>query len=170
MGLPPRERIPRRRKGVKVEVGDWFAVPLDGGGFCIGRAMSVDNAEEELIAYFFGPRRRAIPDVLELGELLPADAISAHWVSMYGLTRFDWHILGKGAVTNVPVWPMPIFWGIDFMSLQPRLEIPQYGGPVDSRSYVKVPCDIDDTNGKPLAGLVSHWGVVEVLSKLLPWT
>ena len=56
--------------------GDWFAVPLHGGGFAaviIARAMP--RKEGVLLGYSFGPRRAGVPALGELGALSTSDAV-----------------------------------------------------------------------------------------------
>jgi Immunity protein 26 len=56
--------------------GDWFAIPLRGGGFATGLiARMMPHREGVLLGYFFGPRRDKVPTLDELRDLSTPDAI-----------------------------------------------------------------------------------------------
>ena len=44
----------------RYEEGDWFAVPLQNGGYSLGLVARADG-EGGVLGYFFGPRREQLP-------------------------------------------------------------------------------------------------------------
>jgi hypothetical protein len=59
---------------VRYGEGDWFAVPLDEGGFCVG-VVARANRSGVLLGYFFGPKRLDVPTLAELTALKAGDAV-----------------------------------------------------------------------------------------------
>jgi len=87
--------------------GDWFAVPLEQGGWAIGRIARLKKSI--LLGYFFGPRRDVLPAQPDLEVLRPADAIYVHRFGYLGLRAGDWPVLGGHENWSRTDWPMPAF-------------------------------------------------------------
>jgi hypothetical protein len=87
--------------------GDWFAVPLHGGGFAaviIARAMP--RKEGVLLGYFFGPRRADVPALGELSALSTSDAVL---VERFGdLSILDGHGRWWGIPVDGIAVPVPL--------------------------------------------------------------
>jgi hypothetical protein len=59
---------------VQYREGDWFAVPLRGGGFGLG-LIARANPGGVLLGYFFGPLRSEVPKLEDVASLRPGDAV-----------------------------------------------------------------------------------------------
>jgi hypothetical protein len=96
------------RKRRQYEEGDWFGVPLRGGGFGVGLAARVGRSGVGF-GYFFGPKRDALPTVDELGALTPADAVLAKRFYDDALKKGEWPRIGPCKAWSRDAWPMPAF-------------------------------------------------------------
>ena len=92
---PRRQRRPRLK--INYQEGDWFGVPLEGGGYAVGVLARFRKGPygSNLFGYFFGPRRRALPSLEELKRLTPDDAINACHFGHLGLVQNEWPIIGR---------------------------------------------------------------------------
>lgn len=88
--------------------GDWFAVPLDEGGFAVGLVARA-NPGGVLLGYFFGPRRKEVPSLEELADLEPSQAGLVAMFGHLGLKGGTWPIIGRSASWRRSDWPMPVF-------------------------------------------------------------
>jgi len=91
----------------KIPEGLWFAVPLRDSGFGIGVVARANRGV--LLGYFFGPRRKEPPALVDLSTLQADDAI---WVSKFGylgLRDGDWPVIGALENWKRDAWPMPVF-------------------------------------------------------------
>lgn len=89
--------------------GTWFAVPLRQGGFAVGVVARATARGKVILCYFFGPRRTAVPVLVEVERLRPGDAVRAVRVGDLSLLRGDWPIIGQTASWKRSEWPMPPF-------------------------------------------------------------
>jgi hypothetical protein len=94
--------------GVKYREGDWFAVPLFGGGSAVG-LIARTNPGGVLLAYFFGPLRSEIPKLEDVAGLRPHDAVLVRKVGHLGIVQGKWPLLGRLDRWNRLDWPMPVF-------------------------------------------------------------
>lgn len=88
--------------------GDWFAVPLREGSFAVG-VVARANPKAALLGYFFGPRRSETPELEEVANLKPEDAVLVGTFGHLGLTQGKWPILGQLDGWDRWTWPMPAF-------------------------------------------------------------
>lgn len=93
--------------GKKVRAGDWFAVPLRDGGWCVGVVSR--GRRGVLVCYFFGPKRTRLPQMSDVSALRPADADLIAKVGDLSLSRGEWPILGRLASWSASDWPIPVF-------------------------------------------------------------
>ncbi len=96
--------------------GTWFGVPLRQGGFGVGVVARATAEGKVILAYFFGPRRTAIPALAEVERLKPGDAIRVVRVGDLSLIRGEWPIIGEAASWKRSDWPMPPFVRRDDLS------------------------------------------------------
>jgi hypothetical protein len=97
--------------------GDWFAVPLDQGGYALG-IIARTNPLGVLLGYFFGPRRAQLPTLDDVAALRADDAV---WITRFadrglrGRSRSGrlWPVLGRSADWDRSAWPMPVFGRLD---------------------------------------------------------
>lgn len=97
------------RRQAKIVEGDWFAVPLRGDGWGIGRvARRNASAIPTVVAYLFGPARDARPTLDSVDGLAPGDAVMVRRISGAGLRRGLWPVLGQREWSRDD-WPVPAF-------------------------------------------------------------
>lgn len=88
--------------------GDWFVVPLFGGGFAVG-VVARANPKGVLLGYFFGPRRDQPPRLEDVTGLTPASACLVAHFGHLGLKGGQWQVLGRLPDWDRSEWPMPVF-------------------------------------------------------------
>jgi hypothetical protein len=88
--------------------GDWFGVPLRGGGFAIGLVARA-NSRGALLGYFFGPSREELPKLADLASLSARDAVLVGKFGHLGLKRKTWPLIGRSDGWDRALWPMPAF-------------------------------------------------------------
>ena len=93
---------------VRYRAGDWFAVPLPGGGFAAG-VIARANPGGVLLGYFFGPRRPHVPGLHDLHELTAPQAVLTRKFGHLGLKQGRWPLLGRLDTWDPAAWPMPVF-------------------------------------------------------------
>lgn len=111
---PPKPARKPRKPRLKhnYQEGDWFAVPLEDGGYAVGLIARYRRAYRGYVfCYFFGPRRSELPALSELQGLTPADAIDVMLVSDRGLLEGLYPILGSSPDWDPARWPFPLFTG-----------------------------------------------------------
>jgi hypothetical protein len=96
------------KSGVPYSEGDWFAVPLGGGGFAVGLVARANPRKAALLGYFFGPRRDELPDFKDVASLTSGAAVLVGICSHLGLSDGLWPILGRDPAWNREAWPMPV--------------------------------------------------------------
>lgn len=145
--------------------GTLFAVPLNPRGFALGLVARRGRKRGVALAYLFRWYYDSIPEIADLSELEPTDAIKAIRISDYGLVKSEWPIIGKYEPFVRSKWPMPEFamrqefagrrWVLQFSDDDPT--------EVVNRQLTEI---ADITNHEPVE--VYGAGAVEiVLSKLL---
>lgn len=104
--------MPTRK--LRYKEGDWFAIPLDGGGYAIGLIARMKHAG--ILGYFFGPRHRELPTINDAAKLGPSDAIERMIFGDLDLLNREWPVLGALPSWNRLRWPMPSFVHRDVVS------------------------------------------------------
>lgn len=89
---------------VKYREGDWFGVPLTGGGFAVGVIARV-GAHRIPYGYFFGPKRDRLPWASDLARLKATDATLAGQFGYLGLRNGGWPIIGQVPGWDPSAWP-----------------------------------------------------------------
>ena len=97
---------------VKVNEGDWYAVPLQNGGYAVG-VVARTGKRGALFGYFFGPRREQLPTLDEVRELGLGDAISFELFGDLGIQNGKWTRLGRLETWERDKWPLPEFGRIE---------------------------------------------------------
>jgi Immunity protein 26 len=114
--------------------GDWFAVPLASGGYAVGLVARCSRQGKILLGYFFGPRRAELPELSDLLQLAPADAVLVDLFGDLFLYRRQWPILGSTPDWDHGRWPMPIFGAVDELTgIGWRIEYPDEDPTADPR-------------------------------------
>jgi hypothetical protein len=93
--------------------GDWFAVPLAGGGYGAGLIARSPKRGRILLGYFFGPRRSTLPKFSDLLRLTPGEALAVELFGDLALIEGEWSVLGSTPDWNRSLWPMPVFGSVE---------------------------------------------------------
>jgi len=101
------------RRKVTYKEGDWIAVPLDEGGYAIGKIARVGKARA-LFGYFFGPRFDRMPTADDVKNIKITDYIHAVIFSDMGLREGEWKVIDRPERWNREEWPM-----LDFVLIEP---------------------------------------------------
>ena len=127
--------------------GTWFAIPLRNGGFGVGVVARATRKGRVILAYFFGPRRDAVPSLSELEHLTPDKAICAICVGDLGLITGTWPIVGNLKSWDRSLWPMPVFvrrdpisrkaWKVYYSDTDPNLPVSEVRTSYDDTSLRK---------------------------------
>jgi len=93
--------------------GDWFAVPLSGYGYGIGRIARIGSRGGVLLGFFFRNRYKMLPISANYSNLTPADAILVKHFTDAGLMNKPWPILPKEPNWNRADWSSTTFGHVD---------------------------------------------------------
>jgi hypothetical protein len=147
----------KRKKRLPYKEGDWFAVPLRGGGYGVGIVARCDG-KGVVLGYFFGPKRRSIPNLEELSDLKPERADLIEMFGDLGLLKGRWKVLGSFPNWDRTKWPVPLFARTE--SILGLCELVEYSDSTlkEARS---VPCSPRKASRYPEDGL-SGYGALEI--------
>lgn len=164
---PPKPARKPRKPRLKhnYQEGDWFAVPLEDGGYAVGLVARYRPAYRGTIfCYFFGPRRTELPTLSELQGLTPEDAVDVTLVSDLGLLQGLFPILGRSPDWDPERWPFPLFTGF---SNWDHIGIIQRRSEDDLSLIEEHAVPVAETEGLPSGGLGGYLVPVHYLSMLL---
>ena len=102
-----------RRKRIRYNEGDLFAVPLRTGGFAIG--LVARKKDTGALGYFFGPRLENPPDLKEV-DFKGWSPVLVGVFGDLGLVNGEWPILGSLEGWSESDWPVPLFRKEDLVS------------------------------------------------------
>ena len=90
----------------RLQVGDWFRLPLPDGSDAVGHCVQVAGGGAFMLAYFFYPMDRS----QEQGwrSLEPAEALTAVVCGGLGVTTGEWEVIDHTDV-DPTAWPVPEF-------------------------------------------------------------
>lgn len=94
--------------------GDWFAVPLEGGGHALGLIARMRGSG--IFGYFFGRRYSKLPTLADAASLTPSDAIQRLIFGDLDLLEGRWAVLGSLPDWDRQAWSMPSFVHKDVLS------------------------------------------------------
>lgn len=100
------KKLSRKYERVKVAEGDWFIVPVDGGGYCVG-VVARHDSDHGALGYFFGPRHPK-PPAPRVEDYRPKDAVLIARFSDLGISSGEWPVVGHSDVDH-RAWPVPAF-------------------------------------------------------------
>jgi hypothetical protein len=152
-------------KRLPYKEGDWFAVPLGGGGFALGIIARMAPKGRILLGYFFGPKRASMPELAEAAHLEPAEAILVEKFGDPGLIRGEWPLIGRTENWDRSLWPMPLFGRhIEFTESAYQVQYPDddpNGQPHETRISVEA------SKRLPSDGLSAYGAIEALLTHLL---
>jgi hypothetical protein len=88
--------------------GDWFAVPLPRG-FAVGLVARRPKRGPVILAYFFGPHRKQLPDEAELAQIRAEQANLICRLRDGALHRGLWRVVSHHPHWRRKDWPLPAF-------------------------------------------------------------
>jgi len=151
------------RRKLTYREGDWFAVPLPGGGYGVGLVARM-NRRGAVLGYFFGPRRESVPTSADVLNLSPKQAALIAQFGDLGLLDGSWPIVGREEEWDRENWPMPAFARIDeFAGKAWRVEYSED----DLRWIRETPTTPDQVRRLPKDAAYGDEAVAIELSKLL---
>ncbi|MFO0755163.1 MAG: immunity 26/phosphotriesterase HocA family protein [Byssovorax sp.] len=95
-----------------IREGDWFAVPLETGGYAIG-VVARKSKGGVLLGYFFGPRREKVPTIEDTKDLSVHGAVLVGRFGDLSLRDRTWPLLGPRPGWVREEWPMPRFGRVE---------------------------------------------------------
>lgn len=156
----------RVKRNLPYQEGDWFAVPLQSGGYCIGLAARAPG-NGVVLGYFFGLRCEELPKEEHTKGLSRADAILVTLFSDIGLVQGHWPIISQLSQWDQDEWPLPAFGRILEFEGQEIAWRVEYS----SADLVNVVRETRTTPEQirhlPKTGLWGHLALEEYLTKLL---
>lgn len=150
---------------VKFREGDWFAVPLPGGGYAVG-VIARSNPRAALLGYFFGPRRAEVPSIASATGLTARDAVLVGRFSYLSIRRGEWPLLGQQPGWDRVEWPMPVM--IRHEEITGRVLRVYYDDDDPGKRLKDVPVPPGEDTSGPEDGLMGAGFVEERLARLLP--
>jgi hypothetical protein len=144
--------------------GTWFSVPLRTSGYATGVVARVAPKGKIVLAYFFGPRRDAVPALPEIEGLRATDAIKCVLLGDLGMVNGEWPIIGASSGWAREDWLMPSFVRRDPLSKRVWLVRYSDSDPSHVEQENLVSDEVADLEEDSLCG----YGSVEIkLTKLL---
>lgn len=149
--------------------GQWFAVPLHGGGYAIGVIVRGDYKTSGGLGYFFGPRMREVPGEQAVIDKQAADACLIAWFGDLALVEGRWPLIPSHRPFRREEWPVPRFG-------QPHATEPTKGWISEydqNTSGFSLPVrrritSIEEARALPRDGVFMANAIENELSKLLP--
>jgi hypothetical protein len=99
------------RKRIKYSEGQWFAVPLENGGYALGTIARGGYQARGGLGYFFGPKRNEVPGEEVTWNLQPEDAVLIAWFG--DIIEGKWPLIPSTRPFRREDWPVPKFGSID---------------------------------------------------------
>lgn len=154
------------KKQAKYQEGDWFAVPLEQGGYSLG-VIARASKSGTVLGYFFGPRSLTLPTQENTIHRKADDAILIRMFGDIGIIRGEWPILFPSLSWQRDEWPLPSFGYIDRASKESAF-LREYDEHDLNRMVSDTPISQEMARALPEDGLSGHIALIVRLSKLLP--
>lgn len=150
-----------------VREGEWYAIPLEGGGFSRGLVARTSSTGEFFLGYFFGPLIEDLPTLDSATGLRAQDALLVGLVNCSG--EQPWHLLGQLPAWDRQKWPIPAFGRyFEFEAARRDLRFHYVEDDLDSEPIgTWVPAE--EVRQLPREGQMSTLGVETRLKRLLRW-
>jgi hypothetical protein len=146
--------------------GDWFAVPLRGGGYAaVIIARTMPRKEGVLLGYFFGPRRDSVPNLGELSALSASDAALVERFGDLGILDGTWPLVGHTDRWDRGAWPTPAFGRLEELTGRALKVI--YDDDNPNRLLREERIDPSELASMPKDGLSGAGAVERILTRLL---
>lgn len=143
---------------LKVAEGDWFAVPLRNGGFCLGVAARVDP-RGIIVGYFFPEYHAQVPELENARHMDPRSAVVMRCGDL-GFREGAWPILGSDESWQRSSWPLPLFTRTE--PLTERCLLVEYGDDDLAAPVRESPASAPECRGLP-DDILNGAGAVELI-------
>lgn len=153
------------KRGLPYKEGDWFGIPVEGGGYAVGLIARCGRKGKVLFGYFFGPRREVLPPLTELRNLKPDDAILIGLFGDLDLYKKRWPVIGSFSEWKREKWPMPLFVRTDSISGEKYLI--RYSEDEPTLELEKRRTSEKEAEGFPKDGLAGAAYISIILNRLL---
>lgn len=150
------------KKKISYKQGDWFAVPLESGGFAAG--MIARRKRSIIVGYFFGWKWQTPPTLAEVERLRPKDAILVAQCGDLGLHRGTWPVIGSSSYDTAG-WPLPQFVRHD--SVSGKLSLITYADDDPSREISSTQVTEERSRSFPEDGVFGYAAIEAKLDDLL---
>ncbi len=97
-----------RQKRIKLNEGQWFAVPLRKGAYALGVVVRGNN-KTVCLGYFFGPKYETVPGDVATWEKKPEDAVLITQFQDLGIVNGRWPLIQSTRPFSREEWPIPKF-------------------------------------------------------------
>jgi hypothetical protein len=105
-----------RQRYIRYPEGQWFAVPLNNGGFGIGVLVRGSSRTRGGLGYFLGPKLNQVPGDTEVHNFIPNDAVLVEWFGGLGIADGTWPLIQSTRAFCREEWPVPNFRRIDLLN------------------------------------------------------
>lgn len=156
-----------RKRHVKYDEGQWFAVPLRSGGYVLGLIVRGSYRTRGGLGYFFGPRFDNIPHGMLTFSLRSVDAILIAWFGDLEIIEGRWPLIDNTQPFSRSDWPVPKFSRRD--ALDPSMGwLVEYDQDVQGFDVVQgIRCRAAEIVGLPQDGVWGAGAIETQLTKLL---
>lgn len=157
-----------RTKRIRYREGQWFAVPLQSGGYAAGIIVRGSLKTKGGLGYFFPFRYELPPTATDIEDLCASQAILVEWFGDLGIIYGEWPLILAERPFNREDWPVPRFGRIDMFDPECG-RITEYSQDDDGRAlYIaetRVP--VAEIASLPEAGTSGHKALEIRLSRLI---
>lgn len=101
-----------KRSALKYRLGTWFCVPLTSGGFAVGLVARMSRGGRILYGYFFGPALAEKPDLAQVADKTPGEAVLVCRFGDLSLQDGTWPVIGHSEIRAAD-WPLRPFARVD---------------------------------------------------------
>ena len=156
-----RKRWPRKPP---YNEGDFFSLPLPGGGRGVGLVARMDGSGG-IFGYLFGPRRDKDPEVSELAGLRPEEAVLLAQFGDLGILEQEWKVLGPMPNWDRARWPLTPFKRIDVINPRIALRV-EYSDKLEEIRNIR--CSPEEVASLPGDSLYGYKALEMELDERLP--
>lgn len=155
--------MPRSR--LNYEEGTFFALPLRNGGYGVGVVARMPRGGKVLLGYFFGRKYAEVPDLSEVQDFAPLDAVTVQRFGDLGLITNVWTVIGKPPGWDRTKWPIPIFARRCAHTGNPQLVVYRDENPNSNPQWI--PATEEDILGLEAADLHGYGSMEITLSRII---
>ena len=155
------------KKVLPYKEGDWFAIPLVDGCYCLGLIARIGTRGGIVLGYFFGPCHSGLPVTGNTLMLQPVDAILVCQFCNPALISGEWPVISRSNEWRREDWPQPAFSHVDAAD-EAKAYKREYPDNNPSDLFVReTPISIEEARRLPQDGLYGHLALKSKLTKLL---